>query len=104
MVDAELDEHLVALPGGRYGWRLSLPAMMSYWSELAREIVLPPKGIGTTLVRAAWTSPSYVTDRLIAALRERLGADFQLMTFECDHMVAETKPAEVAALIRERMA
>jgi lipase len=55
------------------------------------------------LVRAAWTSPSYVTDRLIACLRDRLGADFQLLDFDCDHMVAESKPAEVAALIRERM-
>ena len=64
VLDAELDEHLVVLPGGRYSWRLSLPAMMSYWSELAREIILPPKGIGTTLVQAAWTSPSYVNDRL----------------------------------------
>jgi lipase len=103
VVDAELDEHLVELPGGRCTWRLSLPAMMSYWSELARELVLPPKGIATTVVRAAWTSPSYVTDGLTTRLRERLGADFRLMTFECDHMVAEIKPAEVAALIRERM-
>jgi lipase len=103
VVDAELAEHLVDLPGGRCTWRLSLPAMMAYWSELARDIVLPPKGIPTTLVRAAWTSPSYVTDRLVDALDERLGADFQFLTFECDHMVAETKPAEVAALIRERL-
>jgi lipase len=103
VVDAELAEHLVDLPGGRCTWRLSLPAMMAYWSELARDIVLPPKGITTTVVRAAWTSPSYVTDRLVDALHERLGADFQFLTFECDHMVAETKPAEVAALIRERL-
>jgi lipase len=103
VVDAELAEHLVDLPGGRCTWRLSLPAMMAYWSELARDIVLPPKGIGTTLVRAAWTSPQYVTDQLIDALDERLGADFHSLTFECDHMVAETKPAEVAALIRERL-
>ena len=88
VLDAELDEHLVALPGGRYGWRVSLPAMMSYWSELAREIVLPPKGIATTLVRAARTSPPYVTDGSITGLRERLGADFQLLDFDCDHMVA----------------
>ena len=33
-----------------------------------------------------------------------LGQDFRHLTFDCDHMVAETKPAEVAALIRERMA
>jgi lipase len=103
VLDAELDEHLVALPGGRYGWRISLPAMMSYWSELAREMVLPPKGIGTTVVRAAWTSPPYVTDKLITNLRERLGPDFALMDFDCNHMVAQVKPAEVAALIRERM-
>jgi lipase len=103
VLDAEVDDHLVALSGGRYGWRVSLPAMMSYWSELAREIVLPPNGINTTLVRGARTSPPYVTDRLVAALHERLGADFQLIDFDCDHMVAEAKPADVAALIRERM-
>ncbi|HZC93811.1 MAG TPA: alpha/beta hydrolase [Mycobacterium sp.] len=102
-LDAELDDHLVALPDGRYGWRISLPAMMSYWSELAREILLPPKGIETTLVRAARTSPPYVTDRLITSLEDRLGADFRLVHFDCNHMVAETKPADVAALIRERM-
>jgi lipase len=103
VLDAELDEHLVALPDGRYAWRISLPAMMSYWSELAREIVLPPKGIGTTLVRAARTSPPYVADELITNLREWLGPDFQLVDFDCKHMVAHAKPAEVAGLIHERM-
>jgi lipase len=103
VLDAELDEHLIALPAGRYGWRISLPAMVSYWSELAREIVLPPNGVGTTLVRAARTSPPYVVDGLIAQLRRRLGPDFQLIDFDCKHMVAQAKPAEVAALIRERM-
>ncbi|MGH3522650.1 MAG: alpha/beta fold hydrolase [Mycobacterium sp.] len=103
VLQAELDEHLIVLPDGRYGWRISLPAMMSYWSELARGIMLPPNGIETTLVRAMWTSPPYVTDNLIAGLRERLGPDFQLMDFDCEHMVAQAKPAEVAAVIRERM-
>lgn len=103
VLDAELDEHLVALPSGRYGWRISLPATMSYWSELAREIVLPPKGTETTLVRAAWTSPPYVADELIVSLRERLGPDFELIDLDCNHMVAQAKPAVVAALIRERM-
>jgi lipase len=103
VLDAELDEHLIALPGGRYGWRISLPAMMSYWSELARGIVLPPKGIETVLVRAAWTSPPYVGEDLIGGLREQLGSDFALMDFDCAHMVAQAKPAEVAAVIRSRM-
>jgi lipase len=104
VVDAELDQHLVMLPGGRCTWRLSLPAMMAYWSELARDIVLPPKGTHTTLVEAAHTSPPYVTGGLIDALGAQLGGDFRHLTFDCDHMVAESKPAEVAALIRERLA
>ena len=102
-LDAELDEHLIALPNGRCGWRISVPAMMSYWSELARDIVLPPKGTATTLVRAAWTSPPYVGDELVTALRERLGQDFSLVDFPCQHMVAQAKPAEVAGVIRERL-
>jgi lipase len=76
---------------------------MSYWSELARDIVLPQAGTTTTLVRAKWTSPPYVTDQLIDALQQRLGADFQLLDFECNHMVPYAKPAEVAALIREQL-
>ncbi|GLE52723.1 hypothetical protein ATCCBAA256_22870 [Mycobacterium montefiorense] len=103
MLDAELDEHLVALPNGRYGWRVSVPAMMSYWSELARPTVLPPAGTATTLVRAKWTSPPYVTDQLIDGLRERLGSDFELLDFECNHMVPGAKPTEVATLIRKQL-
>jgi lipase len=103
LLDAELGEHLVKLPSGRYGWRVSLPAMMSYWSELARDIVLPPAGTVTTLVRAKWTSPPYVTDHLIAGLQERLGSDFQLLDFECNHMVPYAKPTEVATLVRKQL-
>jgi lipase len=101
VLDADLDEHLVKLASGRYGWRISLPAMMSYWSELARDIVLPPAGTPTTLVRAKWTSPPYVSDQLVEGLRERLGPDFELLDFECDHMVPHAKPTEIAALIRK---
>ena len=101
LLDAEVDEHLVKLPGGRYGWRVSLPAMMSYWSELARDAVLPPAGTTTTLVRAKRTSPPYVSDHLIAGLQRRLGSDFRLLDFDCNHMVPYAKPDEVAALTRE---
>nr|WP_077077267.1 alpha/beta hydrolase [Mycobacterium numidiamassiliense] len=103
VLDAELDEHLVELPSGRYGWRLSVPAMMSYWSELARATVLPPAGTPTTLVRAAWTSPPYVSDHLVAGLQQRLGADFEFLSFECNHMVPAAMPTEVAALIRKQL-
>ncbi|MET0452742.1 MAG: alpha/beta hydrolase [Mycobacterium sp.] len=102
-LERELDEHLIDLPNGRVGWRIGIPAIMSYWSELARPISLPPKGTPTTLVRATRTSPPYVTDELIAVLEARLGSDFTLVDFDCDHMVAQAKPAETAALIRDRV-
>ncbi len=101
VLDAELDEHLIKLPSGRYGWRISVPAMMSYWSELARPTVLPPEGTPTTLVRAAFD---------VAALCQRpthRGAaanawepTSSCWTFDCNHMVPGAKPTEAAALIR----
>lgn len=98
-LDAEMDEHLVALPNGRVGWRICIPAMLAYWSELARDIVFPPNGIATTLVRAANTSPPYVTDALVDGLRERLGVAFTLTEFDCDHMVPQARPAQTAGLV-----
>lgn len=100
-LDEDLDEHLIALPNGRVGWRICVPAMMSYWSELARDIVLPHKGTPTTVVRAQWTDPPYVGEELINGLSERLGADFSLVELACQHMVPHAKPAETASLIRE---
>lgn len=100
-LDRELDEHLIDLPGGRVGWRISIPAMMAYWSELARPITVPDNAIPTTLVRARRTSPPYVTDELVAALSSRPG--IELVDFDCDHMVPNAMPAETAALIRDRL-
>ncbi len=100
-LDRELDEHLVGLAGGRVGWRISIPAMMSYWSELARPITLPSNMIPTTLVRAVRTTPPYVTDELLAGLAARPG--FELLDFDCDHMVAQSLPAETAAVIRKQL-
>ena len=102
-LERELDEHLIDLPGGRCGWRISIPAMMSYWSELARETMLPHNGTPTTLVRATRTDPPYASDALVAALDERLGSDFTLVEWDCDHMVAQARPADTAAVIRRRL-
>jgi lipase len=68
---------------------------------LARDVVLPPAGTVTTLVRAKQTSPPYVSDQLITDLHERLGSEFTLLDFDCNHMVPYSRPAEVAALTRE---
>jgi lipase len=102
-LDAELDEHLVPWPNGRVGWRLSLPAMMSYWSELTRPIALPRSGTPTTLLRATKTDPPYVTDGLVTALRDSLGPDFNLVDIDCDHMVPLARPDETAAAVRARL-
>lgn len=101
VLEDELDEHLVELPGGRVGWRISVPAMMAYWSELARPIAWP--NVPVTLVRATRTQPPYVTDELVTGLRERLGSDFTLLDLDCDHMVAQALPADTAAAIRDRL-
>lgn len=100
-LDRELDEHLVELPNGRAAWRISIPAMLSYWSELARPIVVPDKSIPTTLVLATKTQPPYVTDELLARLGE--SPRFELVEFDCDHMVPQARPAETAALIRSHL-
>ncbi|KUI15458.1 alpha/beta hydrolase [Mycobacterium sp. GA-1285] len=102
-LDRELDEHLIDLPSGRVGWRISIPAMMSYWSELARPVTLPPPDTPTTLVRAARTKPPYATDEIVTALAKHLGANFTLLEWDCNHMVAQAKPAETAALLRKQL-
>src|SRR6201999_3205608 len=93
-LDRELDEHLIDLPGGRAGWRISIPAMLSYWSELARAIRLAQKGRPGTMGRAARAEPRYVTDEWLSGLGER--PDFALVEFDCDHMVPQARPADTA--------
>lgn len=102
-LDKELDEHLVDRPDGRVGWRISIPAMLCYWSELTRAVPVPRDGTPTTLVRALRTDPPYAGDKLIAALQTGLGPDFTLLEWDCDHMVPLAKPAETAVVIRERL-
>lgn len=102
-LERELDEHLVDQADGRVGWRISIPAMLCYWSELTRAVPVPRDGTPTTLVRARHTDPPYAGDELIATLDAGLGSDFVLLEWDCDHMVPLAKPAETAALIRDRL-
>lgn len=103
-LERELDEHLVDSANGRVAWRISIPAMLSYWSELTRPVPVPRDGTPTTLVRATRTDPPYASDELIAALDAGLGPNFALLEWDCDHMVPLAKPAETAAVIRDRLA
>jgi lipase len=99
-LERDLDAHLMELPNGRVGWRISIAAMLSYWSELSRAFTLPRDGTPTALILATRTDPPYVSEELVAALDAQLGTDFTLVEFDCDHMVAHAKPAETAAVIR----
>ena len=54
-------------------------------------------------MRAAFQNPPYVTEALIDTLSSHLGADFVLADFACQHMVAQVKPAETAAVIRDML-
>ncbi|MCK0174655.1 MULTISPECIES: alpha/beta fold hydrolase [Mycobacteriaceae] len=99
-LDRDLDEHLVELPNGRSGWRISLPAMMAYWSELARPVPVPRDGMPVTLVRATRTHPPYATDELLGALDAALGPNLTVLEWDCDHMVPHARPEETAAVIR----
>jgi lipase len=103
-IDDELTEHLVESPDGRYRWRICIPAMMSYWSELTRPIVLPDNRIPTTVLKGGRSDPPYVGKALINGLSERLGPDFQLIELDCRHMVPLAKPVETAAAIRDMLA
>ena len=103
VLEDELDEHLVDRPNGRVGWRIGLPAIMAYWSELARSANMPPGGIPTTVVRATRTRPPYVTDQLTSGLDAALGPNFTLLEWNCDHMVPLAMPAETASVIRDQL-
>lgn len=96
LLEQELAEHLVPTTGGRVGWRMSLPAITSYWGQLARELVLPPPEVRTVVVRAE--KAPFVTPATIAAFRTL--PRFTLYEFDCDHMVAQARPAETADIVR----
>ncbi|MBC7300271.1 MAG: alpha/beta fold hydrolase [Nocardia sp.] len=98
VLERELAEHLVPTEGGRVGWRVFQPAITSYWSQLARPFVLPPADLPTVLVRAAKVTPPYATDEFLTALAAHLD-NFTAEVWDCDHMVAQARPAETAALI-----
>jgi lipase len=100
LVDAEIEEHLVTTDSGRVRWRLSVPAIVASWGELARPFVLPSPDVPITVVQAIQVQPPYVTPQFQAALREQLPL-LRYEQFDCDHMVPQAKPAESAQLVRD---
>ena len=69
------------------------------WSEMARRPALPPRGTRTLLLPA--TKADFVSPELVAALRDRLGADLTVHEVDSGHALYIERPAEVGALLRE---
>lgn len=100
LLDREVVDHLVAVAGGKVAWRISTPAVVATWGELARPLVVPARSVPTIVVRALRVEPPYVTETFLSALREVLGDELRTVELDCDHMVAQAKPSEVAELVR----
>lgn len=100
LLDAELVDHLVATSTGRFDWRFDLPAITSYWGQLARPLMLPPADLPTVLVQAMRVHPPFVTVELRTALTEQLGDRLTVHEWDCEHMVPQERPADTAALLR----
>lgn len=106
LLDREVEDHLVPAEEsgtgkGRVKWRMSTAAIVASWGELARPAVLPTEDIPTVVVQAMRVQPPYVSKKFTSALGDRLGSNFRLVELDCDHMVPQAKPSEVAALVRE---
>ncbi|MFE2957648.1 alpha/beta fold hydrolase [Nocardia tengchongensis] len=100
VLEAELAEHLVPTADGRVGWRVTMPAIIAFWGEIARDFVLPPATLPTVLVQAMKVDPPLVSPAFRAALTEHLGERLTVLEFDCDHMVPQARPARTAELVR----
>lgn len=91
----EIDEHLIDYPAGRVGWRMSLPAVVATWGELARAWLAPPSGIPVTVVRAARVQPPYLRAEHVDAL---VTGGATVLDWDCEHMVPQAREADSAAV------
>lgn len=102
-LDADVDEHLIDLPGGRYGWRVAVPAAVAAWGEMARPAPLPPAGLPTTVLRAGRVRPPFTTDAHLDRMAALLGPELTVRTVDAEHMLTQSHPeliaAEIAALL-----
>lgn len=101
LLDQEVEDHLIDADNGRVSWRTSTAAVVASWGELARPLVVPPAGTPTVLVQAMRVQPPYVSAEFKTALQDGLGENLKTVELDCDHMVAQAKPAEVAELVRQ---
>lgn len=102
-LDADIAEHLIDLPGGRYGWRVSVPAAVAAWGEMARPAPLPPEGLPTTVLRAGRVHPPFTADAHLEQMADLLGAQLSVRTIDAEHMLTQSHPELIAAEIAARL-
>lgn len=104
LLDKEIDDHLIDLPDGGVGWRISAPATAAAWSEMAREFVLPPAGLPTVLVVADRVDPPFVRAAFLDACAAQRGSEVEVIHADCEHMVPFLEPDLTASAIRSMLA
>ena len=101
LVEEEVTTHLEQHPDGRWAWRTCAPAVVTAWSEMAREPVLPPAGVPTLLVPALRVQPPLLSESYRTALTTLDHVTEHPL--DCNHMVPQLLPAQVGALVRPRL-
>ncbi|MFW0784193.1 alpha/beta fold hydrolase [Gordonia sp. CPCC 206044] len=100
LLDKEIDDHLIDLPNGRVGWRVSAPACAAAWNDMARPAALPPPGTPTSIVVADRVDPPFVRPDFLAACAAERAGSVEVIHADCEHMVPFLAPDLTAGLIR----
>ncbi|MGV9711767.1 alpha/beta fold hydrolase [Gordonia sp. NPDC003424] len=100
LLDKEIDDHLIELPDGRVGWRISAPAAATAWSEMAGDVVLPPENVPTAVVVADRVDPPFVRPAFLEAVAAQRADSVEVIHADCEHMVPFLEPELTARLIR----
>ncbi|MGC4960468.1 alpha/beta fold hydrolase [Gordonia sp. DT218] len=100
LLDKEIDDHLTDRTNGRVGWRVSAPAAATAWSEMARDAVLPPPGLPTTVVVADRVDPPFVRPAFLEACATERPDSVEIVHADCEHMVPFLAPELTARVIR----
>lgn len=85
-IPAEIAEHVVVGPDGRFRGRFSRPAAVAAWSAMAHPAPLPAS-VRPVLVIEALHAGYVREDTLLGPLRAILGQHLDHVVLECGHMV-----------------
>lgn len=98
--DADVRAHLAQQPDGSFRFRFAPAAAVAAWSEMTRpRASLAGLEVPTLLVRAG--QEVFVSDALLAGLRDDLGPAFRVETLDTSHMLYWDSFEDTARLVRD---